>query len=238
MSHLQKWRKTKNKDTLLKGLGQERWLKKKTLFFLTWYYKDDNTDITRQDRPHFSPDPFCPPVGTKHVAFLVTGRSVQDRLEIPPIPSCCVSKQICHIVAVCSLVLEYSEFCKWLPDSLGICEIQRNKIQLKKYKNPPKNPKTKQKPPQTTTKKLKQTKDRCIDIVNSIQGSHTNMLWYILMNQKETWRQAHVNESERFWRHASSKTEFDTHFSHHYKLICWGLHFSLSKLHKLKSSWL
>lgn len=121
VSHLQKWRET----TKTEGLRQERWLKNTYSFPC----EDDNTSITRQCRPHFSPNPFCPLLWTKHIAFLMPGR-LCSRWYSNPSCSIMLCKQTdLSCWCSCLLVLEYSEFCRWLwwlPDTSGNCEVQRS----------------------------------------------------------------------------------------------------------------
>lgn len=130
VSHLRKWRKT-TRITLPEGLRQERWLQNTYSFSC----EDDNTSITRQCRPHFSPNPFCPPLWTKHIAFLMPGRLCSRWYRNPSCSIMLCKQTDLSCWCSCLLVLEYSEFCKWLwqpPDTLAICEVKRNKIQLTK----------------------------------------------------------------------------------------------------------
>lgn len=90
----------KNKDTFLKSLGQERWLKPLVLphvILQGWQHRHRRTrEASLLSRSLLSPS------GNKAHCFPNDWQvgHIQDSREIPPILSCCISKQICHVGAV------------------------------------------------------------------------------------------------------------------------------------------
>lgn len=196
----------KNKDTLLQGLRQERWLKTLILFSR----EDDNTSITRQCRPHFSPNPFCPLLWTKHIAFLMPGRLCSRWYRNPSYSIMLCKQTDLSCWCSCLLVLEYSEICKWLwclPDSLGICEVQRNKIQSTKIKKKKKEKKWNQRYWLVSSTTPKAVISTCFWMYGFPEHPYES-------TSKGNLRASHVNEPEWFWIRASSKTELDTPCSH------------------------